>query len=105
MKMDTSRRVRVDDSTVCSETEHCSSGAGGELSYISVLYLDVAGAYSKWALNISGPNSDWAWQLGFELGLDGVDSNWTQGLVGLFPSFWLIFQNCPWYVSAFFWFC
>jgi hypothetical protein len=33
--------------------------------------LDVAGAYSKWALNISGPNSDWAWQLGFELGLDG----------------------------------
>jgi hypothetical protein len=31
--MDTCRLVRVDDSTVCSETEHCSSGAGGELSY------------------------------------------------------------------------
>jgi hypothetical protein len=39
------------------------------------VHLDVAGAYSKWALNISGPNSDWAWQLGFELGLDDVHSN------------------------------
>ena len=28
---------------------------------LSVLTLDVAGAYSKWALNISEPNSDWAW--------------------------------------------
>jgi hypothetical protein len=44
MKMDTCRRVRVDDSTVCSETEHCSSGAGGELSYVR-LDLDVAGAH------------------------------------------------------------
>jgi hypothetical protein len=42
MKMDTCRRVRVDDSALCSETEHCSSGAGGELSYF--LHLDVAGA-------------------------------------------------------------
>ena len=33
MKMDTCRRVRVDDSAMCSETEHRSSGAGGELSY------------------------------------------------------------------------
>jgi hypothetical protein len=25
----------------------------------------------------------------------GVQINWTQGLFGLFPSFYLIFQNCP----------
>jgi hypothetical protein len=39
----------VDDSTVCSETEHCSSGAGGELSYL--LYLDVAGAQIELGLH------------------------------------------------------
>ena len=32
MKMDTCRRVRVDDSTMCSETEHCLAGTGGRLN-------------------------------------------------------------------------
>jgi hypothetical protein len=46
-------------------------GSGGQLNHLSVLTLDVAGAYPKWALNISGPNSDWAlsnWAFGLDLG-------------------------------------
>ena len=55
-------------------------GSGGQLNHLSVITLDVAGAYSKWALNISGPNSDWALAIGLELGLDGVLSNELLGL-------------------------
>ena len=68
MKMDTCRRVRVDDSTSCSETEHrlagtggrlnyrihedeyCSSGAGGELNYLKRT-LDGAGAQIELGLH------------------------------------------------------
>ena len=65
------------------KNEYCSSGAGGELNCLvsikmntawqvqvagstvyRTVHLDVAGAYSKWALNISGPNSDWACAIG-----------------------------------------
>jgi hypothetical protein len=34
-----------------------------------LIILDVAGAYSKWALDISGAQSDWAWQLGLNWAL------------------------------------
>ena len=46
-------------STICSGSEHCSSGVGGELNYMKRT-LDVAGAHFSWALDSSGPKSDWA---------------------------------------------
>ena len=52
------RLVRVDDSAMCSETEHCLAGTGGRLNCVGT--LDVAGAHFSWALDSSGPKSDWA---------------------------------------------
>ena len=51
--------MRVDDSTMCSETEHCLAGTGGRLNCVET--LDVAGAHFSWVLDSSGPKSDWAW--------------------------------------------
>jgi hypothetical protein len=51
--------------------------------------LDVAGAHFSWALDSSGPKSDWAWAIGPEL---GVNSNcnigpWVSKSIGPKPNF------------------
>ena len=38
MKMDTAGQVQVDGSAMCSGSEHCSSGVGGELNYMESDY-------------------------------------------------------------------
>jgi hypothetical protein len=104
---------------MCSETEHCSSGAGGELNYLSV-FLDVAGARSSWALDFFGAQiglglCNWAsiWALGVnrKLGPSPISlfssfSSYTQGIIfytlgsdltklPLFLYFFFSFLPCP----------
>ena len=72
------RLVRVDDSTMCSETEHCLAGTGGRLNCVwtNLICIGCGG----------GPISVGLWilrspiRIGLELwALVGVHNNWTIG--------------------------
>jgi hypothetical protein len=54
--------------------------------------LDVAGAYTKWALDILGAQYGLGLAIGLELGLDGVLSRWT---IGFGPEFGLVNGQQP----------
>ena len=76
-------------------------GSGGQLNHLSVITLDVAGAYSKWALNISEAQYGLGLAIGLELGLDGALSIWTHWAIWYFPFILVDFPKLPLAVSAF----
>jgi hypothetical protein len=48
---------RVDDSTMCSETEHRLAGTGGRLNCVCI--FGCGGCLGNRALDFRGPNSNW----------------------------------------------
>ena len=71
---DTALLVQVESSTVVSMKMNTVWQVQVIGSTVD-LYLDVAGAYSKWALDISGAQYGLGLAIGLGLGLDGVFSN------------------------------
>ena len=63
MKMDTALLVQVESSTVVSIKMNTVWQVQVAGSTVDCMTLDVAGANFSWALDSSGPKSDWAYAL------------------------------------------